>query len=57
MTIDPSAKGFMIPQPVTQPPKDKQCPPGEHDMPKEWDYTHDPGGKKTCRKCGVTWFD
>lgn len=59
MTIDPSARGFMIPQPVTQPPKDKQCGDKEsdHDMPERWDYTHNPGGAKKCRRCGVTWFD
>lgn len=59
MTIDPAAPGFMKPY---EPPRTgtdctKKDPPEQHDMPAQWDYSHCPEGQKTCRKCGVTWYD
>jgi hypothetical protein len=35
----------------------KRTPPEQHDMPEQWDYRYCPEGQKTCRKCGVTWYD
>jgi hypothetical protein len=29
----------------------------QHDYPDEWDYTYNPAGSKTCRKCGHTIHD
>jgi hypothetical protein len=60
MTINPNAEGFMIPQP--DPPIigidcEKRTPPERHDMPEQWDYTHNPGGRKVCRKCRHVWYD